>query len=210
MVAAERDGDLEFAADFAADEIERLSGVRPPRVDLLEVLDEHFAVFFQLRSSEDDGFDESYRLSSSEGFVRITASSKCGLLFAVGRLLRLCSFRAGELEITIGLDLEFRPKSRIRSHQIGYGHSSNSMDSWAVAQFDRYIRDLILFGCNAIEIEYKPDDSPHSCDLLAIQDTVISDPRGVNDDMGDAELGRVTEIFRREKDVRKSESEFHG
>ena len=161
VVAAERDRDLEFAADFAADEIERLSGVRPPRVDPLEVSDEHFAVFFQLRSSEEDGFDESYRLSSSEGFVKITASSKCGLLFAVGRLLRLCSFRAGELEITIGLDLEFRPKSRIRSHQIGYGHLSNSMDSWAVAQFDRYIRDLVLFGCNAIEIEYKPDDSPH-------------------------------------------------
>ena len=36
MVAAEPDGDLEFAADFAAVEIERVSGVRRARVDPVE------------------------------------------------------------------------------------------------------------------------------------------------------------------------------
>ena len=36
--------------------------------------------------------------------------------------------------------------------QLGYRPKTNAYDAWTVAQYDRYIRDLALFGANSIEI----------------------------------------------------------
>ncbi len=157
IAAAEADDDLTFAAVYAADEIAYVSGVRPhvtPRSNP--------EGFYTLRVDRRDGLPaDSYTITSDEASLTISSSSRRGLLFGIGRFLRLSPFRDDCLDIPADLDLQFSPSSRIRGYQIGYGHLSNSMDSWSVAQFDRYIRDLVLFGCNAIEIEYKPDPSPH-------------------------------------------------
>jgi len=44
------------------------------------------------------------------------------------------------------------PRYPIRGHQLGYRALSNTYDSWSLAQFEQYIRDLALFGANAIEL----------------------------------------------------------
>jgi len=44
------------------------------------------------------------------------------------------------------------PRYPIRGHQLGYRAPSNTYDSWSLAQFEQYIRDLALFGANAIEL----------------------------------------------------------
>ena len=53
----------------------------------------------------------------------------------------------------------------IRGHQIGYRPKTNSYDAWDLAQWEQYIRDLAVFGCNSIElIPPRSDDdadSPH-------------------------------------------------
>ena len=39
----------------------------------------------------------------------------------------------------------------IWGHQIGYRNAANSWDAWTVNQFEKYIRQLALFGTNSIE-----------------------------------------------------------
>src|SRR2546426_11667821 len=59
----------------------------------------------------------------------------------------------------------FRSGFRLRGHQLGYRPKTNSYDAWDVTRWEQYIRDLIVFGCNAIElIPPRSDDaasSPH-------------------------------------------------
>ena len=161
LAVEERDTKLAFAADFAAEEIERLSGRRPPVVAPSEVSTFSFSIEFAWFPKDRKGAEDSYELSSSDASVTIFSSSMRGLLFGIGRFLRMSPMHERSLDIPSRLRLKTDPFSLVRGHQIGYGRLSNSMDSWSVEQFDRYIRDLILFGCNAIEIEYKPDASPH-------------------------------------------------
>lgn len=173
IVAAATDDDLAFVAAFAANEIACVSGVRPTVVS--STVSE---MPYTLCVARREGLgDDTYTLISDDTSLTISSSSRRGLLFGIGRFLRLSPAGDGCLDIPLGLDREWTPTSRIRGHQIGYGHLSNSMDSWSVAQFDRYIRDLILFGCNAIEIEYKPDPSPHhklSFDEMATELSVMA------------------------------------
>jgi len=53
----------------------------------------------------------------------------------------------------------------LRGHQLGYRPKTNSYDAWDVTRWEQYIRDLVVFGCNAIElIPPRSDDdatSPH-------------------------------------------------
>ena len=54
---------------------------------------------------------------------------------------------------------------RLRGHQLGYRPKTNAYDAWDVALWEQYIRDLAIFGANAIElIPPRSDDaadSPH-------------------------------------------------
>ena len=58
-----------------------------------------------------------------------------------------------------------RPDQPLRGHQLGYRPKTNSYDGWDLDQWERYIRDLAVFGTNAIElIPPRSDDdadSPH-------------------------------------------------
>jgi hypothetical protein len=53
----------------------------------------------------------------------------------------------------------------LRGHQLGYRPKSNTYDAWSVPVFEQYIRDLAVFGSNAVElIPPRSDDaadSPH-------------------------------------------------
>ena len=57
------------------------------------------------------------------------------------------------------------PEYPLRGHQLGYRPKTNSYDAWDLAQWEQYIRDLAVFGTNAIElIPPRSDDdadSPH-------------------------------------------------
>jgi hypothetical protein len=48
----------------------------------------------------------------------------------------------------------------IRGHQLGYRNTANSWDAWTVDQFEKYIRELALFGTNSIENIPFQDDAP--------------------------------------------------
>ncbi len=88
-----------------------------------------------------------------------------GVLFGVGRLLRELHMKAAEVSLPGRLSLRAAPKYPLRGHQLGYRPKTNSYDAWDLAQWDRYVRELAVFGTNAIElIPPRSDDdasSPH-------------------------------------------------
>ena len=98
--------------------------------------------------------------------VLVAGNDARGVLFGVGRLLRMLrtSGRAGS-SCPGRIDRTEAPRYPLRGHQLGYRPKTNSYDAWDLPQWERYIRELALFGTNAIElIPPRSDDdadSPH-------------------------------------------------
>jgi hypothetical protein len=95
----------------------------------------------------------------------VIGSDSRGVLFGVGRLLRELHMAPGRVTLPARLDLTSAPKYPLRGHQLGYRPKTNSYDGWDLPQWERYIRDLAVFGANAVElIPPRSDDdadSPH-------------------------------------------------
>src|SRR5215216_11467 len=118
------------------------------------------------------------RQKRSEGFRIRTETSKerapvilvvgddsRGVLFGVGKLLRSLEMSRDRIALRTPLQVTAAPAMPIRGHQLGYRPKTNSYDAWNLPQWEQYFRDLIIFGCNAIElIPPRSDDaadSPH-------------------------------------------------
>ena len=69
----------------------------------------------------------------------------------------------GRIVLPLPINTIQSPDYAIRGHQLGYRARANSWDAWTPEQFDQHIRELALFGTNAIEnIPFQDDDvSPH-------------------------------------------------
>lgn len=74
-----------------------------------------------------------------------------GTYFAAGHLLRKGHWRSGSFVLPEPIDAATAPAYPVRGHQLGYREHSNSYDAFDVARYDQYIRELALFGANAIE-----------------------------------------------------------
>ncbi len=90
----------------------------------------------------------------------INGADARGELFGTGKLLRTATLRTGQFTTSADLSIESAPEQPIRGHQLGYRATANSYDAWMPEQFDRYIRELALFGTNAIEGIPMHDDRP--------------------------------------------------
>jgi hypothetical protein len=112
---------------------------------------------------------EGYRLcvkhSPEHTAVYVLGNDARGVLFGVGRLLRELRLDRGRATLADDLDLTTAPKYALRGHQLGYRPKCNSYDAWDLPTWEQYLRDLAVFGCNAIElIPPRSDDdadSPH-------------------------------------------------
>jgi hypothetical protein len=97
--------------------------------------------------------------------VLIAGNDTRGVLFGVGRLLRELRTAAGRVLLPANLQVTTSPAYPLRGHQLGYRPKTNSYDAWDLARWERYIRDLAIFGTNAVElIPPRSDDdadSPH-------------------------------------------------
>ena len=84
-------------------------------------------------------------------------------IYALGRLLREIRLNEGKVLIPERLERSSSPRYPIRGHQLGYRPKTNSYDRWSFSQFEQYVRDLMVFGTNSIElIPPKSDDEPTS------------------------------------------------
>jgi len=111
---------------------------------------------------------EGYTISTSVSAparVIISGNDARGVLFGVGHLLRKLEMTRGLVVLPEPLNITSAPRYTLRGHQLGYRPKTNSYDAWNVAMWDQYIRDLAIFGVNAIELmPPRTDDdadSPH-------------------------------------------------
>ncbi|MFN0167844.1 MAG: hypothetical protein ACKV22_15560 [Bryobacteraceae bacterium] len=94
---------------------------------------------------------EGYHLESSANSVIVAGSDTRGILFGAGRLLRELRMRPGAVSLADNLRIASAPRYPIRGHQMGNRPLNNAVDAWTVEQWEQHIRDLAVFGTNAIE-----------------------------------------------------------
>ncbi|MGH9721267.1 MAG: glycoside hydrolase family 20 zincin-like fold domain-containing protein [Bryobacteraceae bacterium] len=108
---------------------------------------------------------EGYRIRVEGRSVIITGNDARGTLFGAGHLLRSLDWGRGRVAAPAALQITTSPVIPLRGHQLGYRPKTNSYDAWTLEMWDQYIRDLAIFGANAIElIPPRSDDaadSPH-------------------------------------------------
>jgi len=95
--------------------------------------------------------------------VFVTGNDSRGVMFGVGKLLRVLEWGTGTTPITLPADfaIDLAPDRALRGHQIGYRATANSWDAWTVEQYDQYFRDMVVFGANAVEnIPFEGKTSP--------------------------------------------------
>jgi hypothetical protein len=127
----------------------------------------------KLGTGADDGKAEGYHIVTlAPGTVIVAGNDARGVLFGAGRLLRLMDYTGevapdhlGTVTVAPGINLSTAPAYALRGHQLGYRPKTNAYDGWSPAMWEQYIRDLVIFGTNAIEgIPPRSDDaadSPH-------------------------------------------------
>lgn len=113
---------------------------------------------------------EGYRIvtetTNNSKTIWIIGADARGVLFGTGYLLRhlkMSKSYMGKplLELPEPANIASSPAYPIRGHQLGYRSTANTYDAWTVAQFDQYIRELAIFGSNAVEgIPFHEDDNP--------------------------------------------------
>jgi len=117
----------------------------------------------ELNGGANDLPPEGYRISIDAGrpLVHIEGADGRGVLYDVGHLLRVMDWAKGRVLLPPDFRVENTPAYAIRGHQLGYRATANSYDAWNEAQYEQYIRELALFGANAIEnIPLQDDPSP--------------------------------------------------
>ena len=118
-----------------------------------------------IRISTRTGPAEGFSLAVTGASIDVQGNDERGVLFGAGRLLREMHMSRQSVSINEPLNITTAPKYPLRGHQLGYRPKTNSYDGWSVPVWEQYIRDLAVFGTNAIElIPPRSDDaadSPH-------------------------------------------------
>jgi len=147
------------AVEVLLEEVEKRSQIRWPLgasgVAVIEL---------RLGSGAAEGYSISTRTAEHPSVV-VSGNDARGLLYGVGHLLRKLEMTRGRVALAEPLHVTTAPRYPLRGHQLGYRPKTNSYDAWTVAMWDHYIRDLAIFGANAIELlPPRTDDdadSPH-------------------------------------------------
>jgi len=98
-----------------------------------------------------EGYSLTLEQTKESSVIWVIGADVRGVLFGIGKLLRIAGMRKGSIELPSNLELVSSPEYSLRGHQLGYRNTANSWDAWTVDQFERYIRELALFGSNSFE-----------------------------------------------------------
>jgi len=129
---------------------------------------------------------EGYRIvTTASGNVVVAGNDPRGVLYGAGRLLRLMEYARDRVTVAAGLAIETAPVYALRGHQLGYRPKTNSYDGWDVSTWEDYIRDLVIFGANAIEgMPPRTDDAPDSPHFPRSQIEMLSEQSRIARDYG--------------------------
>ncbi|NLR77446.1 glycoside hydrolase family 20 zincin-like fold domain-containing protein [Chitinophaga eiseniae] len=151
--------DKQIAAQVLQEEVQRRTGLSwpiatrmPPTGDVMLLI---------LAPGAPESYHVEYIPAAGHRQIRVTAPDTRGLLYGVGYLLRTMTYLPQQVQLADGINVTATPEKAIRGHQIGYRNLANSYDGWTPEQYERYIRELAIFGANSIEaIPFMPP-SPH-------------------------------------------------
>ena len=178
IVLAGADGLAAKAAELLMDELS-LRGVRAQRVQAMpaqgptlvlglagDVQEALPGVRARLQALEAPG-PEGFRLivlDEAGPRVAVAGADGRGTLYGMAHVLRKLYLKDGVCRPAEKLtDVSITPRYALRGHQLAYRDKQNSCPAWDVQDFDRYIRDLLLFGANAIELlPPRTDDALYS------------------------------------------------
>ena len=108
---------------------------------------------------------EGYEIVTRRDAVIVAGNDARGVLFGVGRLLRALDYGRERVALATALNVASAPRYGLRGHQFGYRPKTNSYDGWTVAMSEQYLREIVAYGANAIEIipprSDDAADSPH-------------------------------------------------
>ena len=108
---------------------------------------------------------EGYEIVTRRDAVIVAGNDARGVLFGVGRLLRALDYGRERVALATALNVASAPRYGLRGHQFGYRPKTNSYDGWTVAMWEQYLREIVAYGANAIEIipprSDDAADSPH-------------------------------------------------
>ncbi|MCR5485658.1 MAG: hypothetical protein K6F09_08685, partial [Clostridiales bacterium] len=139
--------DAEKAAMLFSEEIERRTGTRP------EIKDDMSAgVCVSLIEDKTIDNKDVFVLSLSENGLAVTAQGIRGLIFGYSMFLRKSVFNGKTISLLCDISGKYVPDKKIRGHQLGYRPLNNTYEAWDIDDFKRYYLDLMMFGCNMIEL----------------------------------------------------------
>jgi len=108
---------------------------------------------------------EGYRVltqkENGKNIVWIIGADSRATIFGCGKLLRTMVIADDNVYLEEAIDLATSPMQEIRGHQLGYRDKANSYDAWDGKQYEQYIKELVLFGTNAIENIPFSEDGVH-------------------------------------------------
>ncbi|MGI5856617.1 MAG: hypothetical protein ACOX64_09185 [Candidatus Merdivicinus sp.] len=155
------------AAWVLAEEIEKRTGIRLPVEN--EPLSGRPYLYIGSSVPEElaDGIEslaapgtEGCRILVDGGRAAAVGADPRGCMYGAGRLLRMMKWGENVLEFPVSFAKTFTPRFPIRGHQLGYRQKTNAYDAWTRETYEQYIRELVLFGANGIEIlPPRTDDS---------------------------------------------------
>jgi len=98
-----------------------------------------------------EGFRICLDKSDGRDILWLIGADERGVIFAVGQFLRTAGLSKNKISFNKTNEVASSPVYEIRGHQLGYRNTANSWDAWSVGQYEKYIRELALFGANCIE-----------------------------------------------------------
>lgn len=156
------------ALDFLLDEVEARTNLRWNVVTTAPYATEAHPVIQLARCGvgvPDKAEAYAINVDHAANTVTVFGHDERGVLFGAGRLLREMRLEPGSATIPASLSIATAPETPLRGHQLGYRPKTNSYDAWTPEMWEQYLRDLIVFGTNAVElIPPRSDDaatSPH-------------------------------------------------
>ncbi|WP_339705185.1 hypothetical protein [uncultured Kriegella sp.] len=98
-----------------------------------------------------EGFRIVHEQNGNKDILWIIGADARGVLYGIGKLLRIAEMELGRIKVAKALDIVSAPEYALRGHQFGYRRTANSWDAWTVEQFDQHFREQVLFGANSFE-----------------------------------------------------------
>lgn len=139
-------GDKEnFAAELFAEEIKNRIGKLPP---ILSSCGDNCRIELILK---DESESEDFSVDQNGTVIIITAHRLRSLIYGYSLFLRKAVIENGKMFLVRDITGEYSPYMTDRGHQLSYTDMNNTYEAWDKEQYERYIRDLMMFGVNTIE-----------------------------------------------------------